>query len=309
MEEPNNEHVITLFEACEMLNKSARTVSRYVRKGFLNPVSIKSRKGTMEYRFSRAELNSLKDREDEIRQITFAEDQTPETVAAQFASVDMAQDRLAVEMPFTVPGAAPEPSDKTGQTGQTGQQPSVQEEIESRLEILELAADAKNSEGIKQGSDSIAPRPDNEIIDLLKETTGMLRDQLQVKDEQIKSLNEKIDNLIERDRETNILLKGLQDKFLYLEKPKKEPTRGAAGQDEIIQATVMSGHPAKENEEKTKGKKERLEKTATVKDAKENKNGKKENKGRQDTPDKPGPQKNGGQDKPKKGFWGGLFGK
>lgn len=305
MEEPNNEHVITLFEACEILNKSARTVGRYVRKGFLNPMSIKSRKGTIEYRFSRAELDSLKDREDEIRQITFAEDQTPEPVAAQFASVDMAQDRLAVETPFVIPGAAPDQSDKTGQTGQ---QPSAPE-IESRVEILELAADAKNSEEIKQGSDSIAPRPDKEIIDLLKETTGMLRDQLQVKDEQIKSLNDKIDNLIERDRETNILLKGLQDKFLYLEKPKKEPTRGAAGPDEIIQATVMSGHPAKENEEKTKGKKERLEKTATVKDAKENKNGKKENKRRQDTPEKSGLQKNGDQDKPKKGFWGGLFGK
>ena len=308
MEEPNNEYVLTLFEACEILNKSARTVSRYVRKGLISPMSIRSRKGTLEYRFSRVELESLKDREDEIRQVTFAEDETTELVAGQFAGLNMAQERPAVEMPFIVPGSAPV-ADSLDMTGQTGLKYSAGSEIESRVEKLEQAADAKSVDVEKQVGDEAALRPDKEIIDLLKETTDMLRDQLQVKDDQIKSLNDKIDNLIERDRETNILLKGLQDKFLYLEKPKKEPIRGAAGQDEIIQATVMSGYPAKENEEKTKGKKERLEKTSTVKDAKENKNGKKENKGRQDTLDKSGPQKNGGQDKPKKGFWGGLFGK
>ncbi len=60
-------------------------------------------------------------------------------------------------------------------------------------------------------------RQDREVITLLKETTQTLRDQLTVKDKQIKSLGNKIDGLIERGRETNILLKGLTNKVLMLE--------------------------------------------------------------------------------------------
>lgn len=306
MEESNNEYVLTLFEACEILNKSARTVSRYVRRGLITPMSIRSRKGTLEYRFSRAELESLKEREDEIRQVTFAEDETTEPVAAQFAGIDMMQGRPAVEMPFVIPNVAPAP-DPSDMTGQTGPKHSAGAEIESRVEKLEQAADAKSADAEKPAGDEVALRPDKEIIDLLKETTDMLRDQLQVKDEQIKSLNDKIDNLIERDRETNILLKGLQDRFLYLEKPKAEQTRTSSIKAEIVQPAVVSDQPAKEGEERNKGKKERVEKTGN----KDNKNGKdkKDDKERQDTTDKINKQKKGNQDKPKKGFWGGLFGK
>jgi hypothetical protein len=305
MEEPNNEYVLTLFEACEILNKSARTVSRYVRRGLITPMSIRSRKGTLEYRFSRVELESLKDREDEIRQVTFAEDETADAVAAQFASIDMASDRPMVEMPFVVPNAAPAP-ETPDMTGQMGSKQSAGLEIESRVEKLEQAADAKSADGEKQAVDDATQRPDKEIIDLLKETTDMLRDQLQVKDEQIKSLNDKIDNLIERDRETNILLKGLQDRFLYLEKPKVEQARTSSIKAETVPPAVVSDQSAKEGEEKNKGKKERVEKTSN-KDNKNSKN-KKDDKERQDTTDKLNKQKKSNQDKPKKGFWGGLFG-
>ena len=77
---------------------------------------------------------------------------------------------------------------------------------------------------------------DNEVITLLKETTGLLKEQLTKKDEQIKDLGGKIDQLIERDRETNILIGQLQSKVLMLEKP-REPINadadetGQAGQD------------------------------------------------------------------------------
>ena len=71
---------------------------------------------------------------------------------------------------------------------------------------------------------------DNEVITLLKETTGLLRNQLYIKDKQINSLGEKIDQLIERDRETNYILKSLQDKVFLLEQPKKEPINSEAEQ-------------------------------------------------------------------------------
>jgi len=71
---------------------------------------------------------------------------------------------------------------------------------------------------------------DSEVITLLKETTQVLRNQLIVKDKQIKSLSGKIDQLIERGRETNVLLKGLTNKVLMLEgKTEKAETINEVG--------------------------------------------------------------------------------
>ena len=135
-----NEYNITYPEACKLLGKSRKTISRYIRKGLLKPERIKSKRGTLEYRFSQADLEGLKPGIDKIRK------------------------------------------DKTRQ-------------------------------GIRQ---------DTEVITLLKETTQTLRDQLIVKDKQIKSLGNKIDGLIERGRETNILIKGLTNKVLMLEGKKSK---------------------------------------------------------------------------------------
>lgn len=121
---------ITFFEACKLLKKSRKTISRYIQKGLLKPKRVKSKKGTLEYRFKLIELKNLKnkDRTDKTR---------PDTI-----------------------------------------RPAI--------------------------------RQDTEVISLLK-------DQLNIKDKQIKSLGNKIDQLIERSRETNILIKGLTNKILLLE--------------------------------------------------------------------------------------------
>ena len=51
---------ITLFEACEILNKSKKTVSRYIRRGRLTPLKVKSLQGTLEYRFIKTDLDTLR---------------------------------------------------------------------------------------------------------------------------------------------------------------------------------------------------------------------------------------------------------
>lgn len=51
---------ITFVEACKILKKSKRTVSRYIKKGLITPERIKSQKGSVEYRFNQADLESLK---------------------------------------------------------------------------------------------------------------------------------------------------------------------------------------------------------------------------------------------------------
>ena len=176
-----SDYNLTLFEACELLNRSKKSISRYIRRGLLHPQQIKSQQGTLEYRFSKADLEAFKlqETQDKTRQET---------------------------------GDTP---DETSQSGQTEATPSKEAEIkaikdETRPDKAEQTSQDKTQE---TGQNS-------EIINLLKETTGLLKDQLAKKDEQIKDLGEKIDELIQRDRETNILIGQLQSKVLMLEQPK-----------------------------------------------------------------------------------------
>lgn len=71
-------------------------------------------------------------------------------------------------------------------------------------------------------------------VHLLERTNTNLGDQLKVKDEQIRVLAQAIDDLSERQRETNVLMKGLQERFL-LSGPK----------DEIVEAVVEEGNGEK----------------------------------------------------------------
>jgi len=43
---------ITFIEACKLLKKSKRTLTRYIKNGLLNPDKIKTEKGILKYRFS-----------------------------------------------------------------------------------------------------------------------------------------------------------------------------------------------------------------------------------------------------------------
>jgi hypothetical protein len=237
-------------------------VSRYVHKNILHPRGIKSRQGTLEYRFSRAEVEELREKEKNL-QPYFYEDEagSPPNYAANFADyaapASLAQPR---QTPYLVPGMSfPMPQGQAPQNSQIIWPPNVAQNFNPpaqnyipplnvnmsprkvgrparenpKKEIKEVrkepAAPAASSK-----INEIQNRGNEEIISLLKETTGMLRDQLKVKDDQIKNLDDKIGQMIERSREMNILLKGLQDKMMLLEKPKKESVdAGCADADRV----------------------------------------------------------------------------
>jgi len=173
---------ITLFEACELLNRSKKSISRYIRRGLLHPQEIKSQQGTLEYRFSKADIEAFK-----------------------------AQEALNAE-----------------QTRQDGTDETGHKEPVKRAEFLENKDFKGQTEETRQDTPEQTRQDktretgqDSEVITLLKETTGLLKEQLVKKDEQIKDLGGKIDELIERDRETNILIGQLQSKVLMLEKPRE----------------------------------------------------------------------------------------
>ena len=263
MADTNNDYAMTLYEACEYLNKSSRTISRYIRRGVLHPVAIKSRQGTLEYRFSKTELEAIKKENDEARQVEY--DQTMPNygnpVGAQFASVAYA--------PPVTPRATFIPNIPYGVP------------IENKEEDVSPKQTPISGTPASHDTAGVATK-DGDIISLLKETTDMLRGQLKVKDDQIKDLGTKIDQLIERGRETNILLKGMQDKMLRLGQPagakeeavvedKPEPdsvvmadTTAAAVQPEMI-AQANSSAKQKKRVEKEPRDKNPKSKTPSVK--------------------------------------------
>jgi len=197
---------ITLFEACEILNKSKKTVSRYVRRGRLNPLKVKSQQGTLEYRFTKPDLENLR---------------------AELARVDT-QDR----------------PDKTRETDQTGQTRQDTPPLEKAL--LNTKPDQTEQTGQERQDKTGQDRTEetghpHSIIDLLKDTTELLKHQLTIKDTQIGTLNDQVHKLIERNRETNILLKGLHDKLMLLGPPVEadQTGRGRGDRTRLLVLTTL----------------------------------------------------------------------
>ena len=71
-----------------------------------------------------------------------------------------------------------------------------------------------------------------ETPEIVREVIKTLKSQIYIKDKQIDSLGNKIDSLIERDRETNIILKGLQDRVFLLEGIKTSQNRQNRAENE-----------------------------------------------------------------------------
>ena len=215
---------ITLFEACEILNRSKKTISRYIRQGKLHPKQVKSQRGTLEYRFSKADLEAF--RQDETRQ------ETQDTPDKTGQSGQTEPEPKKTEFKSDKEKTRQDTPDKTERTEETGQKNDTAKKSEKKEETRQD----------KTGQDG-------DIINLLQNTVSLLKDQLTVKDRQIDSLGGKIDQLIERDRETNILIKGLQDKVLMLEKP-REPDQKEYSQDGELEAD--EAEPTEEETDETR---------------------------------------------------------
>lgn len=134
---------LSTSEVCGILGKSEKTVQRYIKRGLLHPESVRSERGTPEYRFTREEVETLRGK-------------APETLTP--------------------------PPRRERETGR-------------------------------------------DFHPLLQETVRTLTEQLKTKDNQIGSLNERLKEMIERDRERNVLMRDLQEKITLL-----LPAGGQGGQ-------------------------------------------------------------------------------
>ena len=214
-----SDYNLTLFETCEILNRSKKSISRYVRRDLLHPKKVKSQQGTLEYRFSQADIEAFKQKESETRQDRQdTQDRTDETQEDKKTITETAENKENVIDKSETEKTGHGRQDGTEQTGQR-EAKEITDTIKKKEKILDKGQTDETGQPTTDET-----RQDSEVITLLKETTGLLKNQLKVKDEQIKDLGGKIDQLIERDRETNILLKGLQEKVLMLEQPTPDQT-------------------------------------------------------------------------------------
>lgn len=53
------DHKLSLDEVCQKLGKSRKTIARYIKSGLLHPESVKSERGTLEYRFTEADIKTF----------------------------------------------------------------------------------------------------------------------------------------------------------------------------------------------------------------------------------------------------------
>ena len=185
-----SEFNLTLTQACDYLSKSPKTLSRYIKKHLLFPEKGRSKQGTLEYRFSKDDLDAFK-----IRQEGF----------------------------------------KTGQ-----EQPESTGQPESK----------EAEEQPKEESEDETDKPDKtERTEPKSWVTSLLEDQLKIKDTQIQSLGDKVDQLIERNGEVNILIGRLQAQVLGI-KPPEETNNGA-----VVRADEIRQTDKAENAEETVPKK------------------------------------------------------
>jgi hypothetical protein len=267
----SNRYTLTLFETCEKLGKSPRTVSRYIRKGKLNPISIKSRNGTLEYRFDPAEVDALKE-EDRLFGPDRQDKTTPEKPEQPDPKLIIPEDDRQDEKDRN------DSQDKTSQTELQDQPITLAEQDKNAGQDKQDKAEMKD----KTSQAKTGETGQEAIIGLLQKTVNTLEGQLTAKDNQI-------NELIERNREVNILLKTEKDAYKELQnrmfalkpggeeeagKPKSEQPQGTA-------ANERSASKAKAKRQKTQNKKNNPSQEAKTSPAK--------------------------KDEPKKGFWQKLF--
>lgn len=92
------------------------------------------------------------------------------------------------------------------------------EPIEAVAEAEPLSSANSSARGSASERSSASAETSGGVLEAKNEMIMVLQEVIETKDNQIEDLSKKIDQLIERDRETNFLLKGLQDRIFLLER-------------------------------------------------------------------------------------------
>jgi hypothetical protein len=102
----------------------------------------------------------------------------------------------------------------------------------SHQEVAKESAPEQQVSLVEPEGSSEPERPDILLV-AKDEMIATLQKIVETKDKQMDDLSKKIDELIERDRETNFLLRGLQEKIFALEGPKRDESPKEHGEEAV----------------------------------------------------------------------------
>ena len=174
---PAPEYNLSVKDVALQLGRRKKAVYEYVRRQWLHPQIVESEKSTTKFLFSQADVDAFKT----ISQETLMRSEALRSVAL----------RSVAER--SVPEQDEELNDALNGS----------EQGDEAMRSVPLRSEAKRSEAFPE-----------ETVRILQEHVGFLREQIMVKDGQIKDLSE-------RNKESNILLHRMQER-LQLEKPKDD---------------------------------------------------------------------------------------
>jgi hypothetical protein len=105
------------------------------------------------------------------------------------------------------------------QTSQTAEREQPRPDANGRVLENETSTEQKDDPSIREQSRPSAP--DDRYVTLLESQNEFLRDQINRKDHQIQQRDTQVEAMIERDRETNILIEQLQRRIPMLAQPER----------------------------------------------------------------------------------------
>lgn len=103
-----------------------------------------------------------------------------------------------------------------------GELDTEQDPQEDASQEVEKEPEQEQQRPLIESEGSSEPGRPHVLLVAKDEMIGTLQKIIETKDRQMDDLSKKIDELIERDRETNFLLRGLQEKIFALEGPKRD---------------------------------------------------------------------------------------
>ena len=160
-----NQSELTLIKACEILGKSKRTITRYIKRGLLNPDRAKNEKGILEYRFKISEIENIKNLETRNRQTTRqnqkVEIKNNDTLLLLKDTMKLLQKQLKAK-DIQIKQLLDRQRETNVLMGQ----------LQNRVLLLEDKSKGKRADKIHQTNDTTSDTPGDKIINYLRRLFG-----------------------------------------------------------------------------------------------------------------------------------------
>ena len=227
-------HTLTLPQVIEQTGKSRRTIFRYIENGTLSPIKEKNQYDKIILTFDPVEVSRVSRVSVEV-----SKSGTNDTLQNDTMAHDIEVNPNIEVQSKGVSTSVNDTHNDTPQVARIGLQKQTKPDVEQGIGDGTRGTHNDTNDTL-QNTDVVIVLKERlqdkeEVVDVLKQQIEAQNKQLEVKDKQITGL-------LERQKETNVLLSQAQDKIVKLEAPKQE-------QPDIIyqqESTTTESQPPKE---------------------------------------------------------------